>query len=184
MSIRKTVYLFGLCFGLLSSATWAATGMGGGGNSPYGNGNSSYYDSGSSHGHAAQIQQNMIVDVSVVYVRDTQASGPTDTAGKFSLGGNFNEWWGMDAQGLYQIHAKNYLVGADLRFMPIDWFFIKGGLGAYSEKTTNSLNMTPLAGAGIMAHVTRDYYILTETSYFSSDDHSNISFGVGLGFMF
>jgi hypothetical protein len=126
----------------------------------------------------------MMLDLSVHYVRDTSPDGATDTAAKFSLGGMFNEWLGLDATALLEGRSRNYLVGGDLRIVPIDWFFLKGGAGVYADKLTHALKSTPLAGAGVLAHINRDVYFVTESSYFSVNDRSNITFGAGLGFMF
>jgi hypothetical protein len=117
-------------------------------------------------------------------VRDTKPDGGTDTAGRFSIGGMFNEWVGLDLQGLYEVRARDYLVGADFRFVPNDWFFLKGGVGGFASKETRSLAITPLFGGGIMAHVTHEVYITTEMSYFSVNNRDNIGFGVGLGTSF
>lgn len=136
--------------------------------------------SGASEGRSTGPQE-MFLDIGVHYVRDTKPDGESDTAGRFSLGGMFNEWVGMDFQGLYQVRDKNYLVGGDFRFVPTDWFFLKAGAGAYSSKVTHSMAVTPLFGAGIMAHLTREIYVVTESEYFSVNSHDNISFGLGLG---
>ncbi len=125
--------------------------------------------------------QQMMMDLSVHYVRDTKPEGGTDSAARFSIGGMFNEWVGLDLQGLYEVHSKSYLVGGDLRFAPVDWFFLKGGVGGYSQKETNTMTLTPLAGAGILAHLNREYYFVTEASYFTINDRNNMSFGVGFG---
>ncbi|MBI3558600.1 MAG: hypothetical protein HY074_20215 [Deltaproteobacteria bacterium] len=125
--------------------------------------------------------QEMLMDLSVHYVRDTKPEGGTDSAARFSIGGMFNEWVGLDLQGLYEVHSKSYLVGTDFRFVPVEWFFLKGGAGAYADKNTNSMTLTPLAGAGIKARLSREYYFVTEASYFTINDRNNISFGVGLG---
>src|SRR4051812_15720587 len=69
-------------------------------------------------------RQEMLMDLSVHYVRDTKPDGESDSAARFSIGGMFNEWIGLDVQGLYQGRSKNYLVGADLRLVPNDWFFL------------------------------------------------------------
>jgi hypothetical protein len=129
-------------------------------------------------------RQEMMIDFSVHYVRDTQPEGQTDTAGRFSLGGMFNEWVGLDAVGQYEARSKSYLVGADFRLVPNEWLFMKFGAGAYSEKLTRTLALTPLAGAGILARLSRDYYFVTEATYFQVDERRNIGFGVGLGLSF
>lgn len=135
-----------------------------------------------SENHSAR--QEMMMDLSMHYVRDTNSDGGTDSAARFSIGGMFNEWMGLDVQGLYEVRSKSYLVGANFRFLPVDWFFLKGGAGGYSQKVTNQLALTPLAGAGILARLSRDYYFVTEGSYFTVNERNNISFGVGLGTSF
>jgi hypothetical protein len=127
---------------------------------------------------------DLMMDVSVHYVRDTQAGGATDTAARFSLGGMFTSLIGLDVQGLYETRSKNYLVGGDIRLAVTDWFFMKGGIGGYSDKQTQELKLTPIAGAGIMAHMNRDFYLVTEGSYFQVTNQNNLSFGVGLGCYF
>lgn len=126
----------------------------------------------------------MLLDFTMHYLRDTKPDGGTDTAGRFSVGGMFNEWLGLDLQGVYQIRAKNYLVGFDFRFVPVDWFFLKGGAGGYAQKSNHQLALTPIAGAGIMARISREVYLVTETSYFSANERDNVGFGIGLGTIF
>lgn len=138
-------------------------------------------DLGSSSGGG---RKEMMLDLSMHYVRDVGATGATDSAPRFSLGGMFNDWLGMDAVGLYQLKSKNYLVGGDFRVVVIDWFYVKGGVGAYSNKQTRALSFTPLASAGMQAFMNNSYYINAESSYFTVDDRSNISFGLGLGVSF
>lgn len=140
--------------------------------------------SGGGGGSTSMAPNEMLLDVSYHYVRDTKPDGGSDSAARFSIGGMFNEWVGMDFQGLYQVRDKNYLVGGDFRFVPVDWFFLKGGAGAYASKDTHALALTPLFGAGIMAHLTREIYVVTESEYFSVNNRDNISFGVGLGTTF
>jgi len=135
----------------------------------------------SSSGGSSSSRNQMMMDVGVQYVRDTKPDGSSDTAGRFSLGGMANDWVGVDGQGMFEGRSKNYLVGGDVRLVPMDWFFIKLGGGAYADKETNSLIPPPIMGAGILAHVTRDIYFVTEGSYFSVNTHDNITFGVGLG---
>lgn len=141
-------------------------------------------DSGERHIGSVGGRQDMLLDLSVHYVRDTKQDGGTDSAGRFSVGGMFNEWIGLDLQGLYEVRSKSYLVGADFRFVPNDWFFLKGGVGGYSNKATHELSLTPTGGAGIMARLTKEFYLLTEAAYFNINDRNNISFGVGLGVIF
>lgn len=139
---------------------------------------------GGGYGSGGGGRQEMMLDFSTHYVRDTKPDGDTDTAGRFSLGGMFNEWMGLDLQGLLELRSKSYLVGADFRFVPTEWLFLKVGMGGYADKQTRDFRVTGLGGAGIMARISRDYYFVTETSYFSVDDRNNISFGVGLGMLF
>lgn len=134
----------------------------------------------SSHG----FRQEMLVDLSAHYVRGTKAEDSTDTAGRFSLGGMFSSWIGLDLQGLYEVKSKSYLVGADLRITPNEWFFLKAGAGGYADKSTRALLLTPLFGAGILARMNSDFYFVTESTYFQINKHDNISFGVGLGASF
>lgn len=137
---------------------------------------------GPSEGHMGR--QDMTVDVSMNYVRDLRADGTNDTAARVSLGGMFNHWLGLDIQGLFEIKSQSYLVGTDLKMMPVDWFFLKFGVGGYAQKETNQFRGTPLAGAGIIAPLSREYYVVTETNYFQVEERKNISFGVGLGLVF
>ena len=138
----------------------------------------------SNESHSSSSHQDMMLDIEAHYVRDTNTNGSTDTAGRFSLGGMFNDWLGLDAVGLMEVRSKDYLVGGDLRISPVDWFFIKGGLGGYANKATHAIGFTPLLGGGIMARLTRDYYFVTESNYFQVNDRSNISFGAGFGVTF
>lgn len=137
-----------------------------------------------SGGSSRGFRQEMLLDVSAHYVRGTKAEDPTDTAGRFSLGGMFTSWLGLDLQGLYEVKSKSYLVGTDIRLAPNEWFFFKVGVGGYADKATRALTFTPLAGSGIMARMTSDFYFVTEMSYFQINKHDNISFGAGLGASF
>ena len=132
----------------------------------------------------SSYRQEMMVDLSVHYVRDTKPDGGTDSAARFSLGGSLNEWVGLDVQALMEARSKDYLIGGDFKFVPVDWIFCKVGVGAYSQKKSHALALTPLAGAGIIARLNREYYFVTETSYFSVNDRNNIAFGVGFGMSF
>jgi len=138
----------------------------------------------SSSSSSSSLSQAMLVDLSAHYMRDTKPDGKSDTAGRFSIGGMFNEYIGLDVQGMFAAKSKDYLIGADLRFAPTEWFFVKGGVGGYAQRDTRELSFTPLAGAGIMATVAQGYYFVTETSYFQMNQRNNISFGVGLGCIF
>lgn len=127
---------------------------------------------------------DMSVDVTANYVRDTKPDGGTDSAGRFSVGGMFTEWMGLDFQALYEVRSESYLVGADIRIVPIEWLFIKGGFGGYSHKITRELSLSPLASVGIIVHLPSDFYFLTEVSTFNVNDRNKISFGAGLGARF
>jgi hypothetical protein len=130
------------------------------------------------------VQQQILVDVSGLFVRDTKEGGKAGPAGKLSIGGMFTDWIGVDFTGLYESNSKSYLLGSDIRLMPTDWFFLKGGIGGYSEKKNGALRMTPLAGTGIMARMSSDLYFLTEASYFQVQERSNLGVGVGFGVAF
>lgn len=138
----------------------------------------------SSGGGSSSSGSKMLVDLSAHYVRDTKPDGAKDTAGRLSIGGMFNSWVGLDLQGMYQVKSKNYLVGTDLRLAPTEWFFLKGGIGAYADKLTGEFKTTPLAGAGILATLTQEIYAVSEFSYFQFNRRNNVSFGVGVGAMF
>lgn len=139
-----------------------------------------YESSNSSSGYRPE----MLMDFSAHYVRGTKAEDDTDTAARFSIGGMFNSWIGLDFQTLYEVRSKSYLVGGDVRLAPNEWFFLKTGIGGYSNKDTRELSFTPLAGAGIMARVTSELYFVTEASYFQINKRDNISFGGGIGASF
>ncbi|MEW6057194.1 MAG: hypothetical protein AB1540_11325 [Bdellovibrionota bacterium] len=137
-----------------------------------------------SRSYSSSGPKEMFLDVSAHYVRDTKPEGLSGTAGRFSIGGMFNPWLGLDLQTLYEIKSKSYLVGADMRIAPTDWFFLKGGLGGYAHKETRQFRITPVAGGGILARLSREYYFVTETSYFQVNGRSNVSFGGGFGISF
>jgi hypothetical protein len=96
----------------------------------------------------------------------------------------FSSWLGLDLQATMEVQSKSYLVGADFRISPIDWFFMKAGMGGYSSPDSKALKATPLGGAGIMARVTRDFYLVTEATYFQVEQRHNVGFGAGLGLSF
>ena len=137
--------------------------------------------SSSSESRSSSSRQELLIDLSAHYLRDTQPDGSTHTAGRLSVGGMFTSWIGLDVQGLYAVKSKDYLIGTDVRLVPVDWLFFKGGVGGYADKVSHSLRLTPLAGAGIMGRFGQDFYFVTEASYFQVNVRNNISFGVGLG---
>jgi len=136
-------------------------------------------DSSSSSG-----KQNMMADLSVAYVRDTSPQGQTDVAGRFNIGGMFSHWIGLDFSGLMEARSQSYLLGSDIRLVPIEWFFIKAGLGGYSDKATRTFHGTPTAGAGIKANLTDSYYFVTEASYFQVNNHNQMTVSGGVGIVF
>lgn len=138
-------------------------------------------DEGRSSGGGAR---QMMADVSLNYIRNTQPDGKSDTAGKVSVGGMFNHWLGLDILGMYGVRTNNYLVGADFRLVPTEWLFMKGGIGGYSDKVSGTFKSTPIFGAGINARIDRSYYVTTEATYFQVSSANNIGVGVGLGIYF
>lgn len=178
--MKKTIlngfYLFCLFFGLFSQAAVPPGGSNGGGKSisvqQVSSPGSSYSSS------------EIFLDVSAHYVRDIEAYGDTDTAARLSIGGQFAPWIGLDFVGLYQKHAKNYLIGADLRLKPTEWFFLKGGVGGYSDKVSKAIQLAPLAGAGILGRLSSSSYVVAEANYFQVNLKNFLSFGIGLGLIF
>ncbi len=141
-----------------------------------------YSDSSSSSSRSVGAQV-MLMDVSAHYVRDMKPDGPTDTAARLSIGGLFSYWVGLDIQGHYHTKSKNYLLGVDIRLMPTEWLFLKGGVGAYAEKVTREFRSTPIAGGGLMARFD-EVYLVSEATHFQVHGRNNISFGLGLGVIF
>lgn len=127
---------------------------------------------------------HMSLDMSALYIRDTKSDGKTDSALRATLGGMFSSLIGLDFVGIYANKSKDYLVGANLKLMPTEWFFIKGGVGAYADKQTRSFQGTPLIGTGIMASLGDGYFLSTEFMYFEKSDRKNIGIGAGLGISF
>lgn len=140
-----------------------------------------YYSAGESHSAGGQ---EILFDISFHHVRDVKADGLTDNAARASIGGMFTSWLGLDLQGLYEMNSKAYMVGADFRLVPTDWFFLKAGFGGYASSDSHDLKAAPLGGAGIMARFTHDFYLVTEATFFQIQDRNNIGFGAGLGVMF
>lgn len=127
----------------------------------------------------------MSLDVTAMYVRDTRPIGGSDTGAKLNLGGMFASWVGMDAMTMYEIKSKSFLIGADLRLVPIDWLFFKVGAGGFADRTTKEFRATPIAGAGFMGRFTEYYYMVAEGIYFEGPGGGkNVGFGAGLGFIF
>jgi len=147
-------------------------------------GGHSYASSSSESSSSSGGPANMMMDLSYHYLRSTSVDGQTDSALRGSVGGMFEEWLGLGVVGIYQVRAQSYLVGADVRLMPTEWFFVKAGAGAYGDKSSRELKATPIAGAGIMARISRGAYVVTETSTFMAFDRTHVSFGAGLGFLF
>ena len=127
----------------------------------------------------------MSLDVAGMYVRDTRPIGGSDTGAKLNLGGTFTDWIGMDAMAMYEIKSKSFLVGGDIRLMPIEWLFFKAGAGGFSDRETKEFRATPILGAGFMGRFTEYYYMVAEGLYFSGPGGGkNVGFGAGLGFIF
>ncbi len=132
-----------------------------------------------------KYRYEMNLDLSAMFVRDTRPIGSSDTGTKVSLGGMFASWVGLDALGMYELKSKSFLVGADVRLVPIDWLFLKAGAGAYNDRLTRSLKATPVLGVGLMARFTEYYYMTVESMYFQGPDNGkNIGVGAGLGLIF
>ena len=127
---------------------------------------------------------HMTLDMTALYIRDTKSDGKTDSALRATLGGMFSSIIGLDFVGLYANKSKDYLVGANLKLMPTDWFFIKGGVGAYADKQTRSFQGTPLVGTGIMANLGDGYFLSTEFMHFEKSERKNIGIGAGFGISF
>ena len=124
------------------------------------------------------------MDLTINYLRGTQPDQATDTAPRFSIGGMFTDWVGLDFQGIYTARSKNFLVGADLRLAPVEWLYVKGGIGGYSDKATRQFTVTPLAGTGIRVHLTQKSYFVTEATYYQVNREEFIGIGAGLGVSF
>lgn len=145
------------------------------------------HSSSATHSSTESLKYNyeVSVDFTALYVRDTAAGGASDTGGRLSLGGMFTSWIGMDGLGLFEVKSKSYLVGGDIRLVPINWLYFKAGAGAYSNKETHELKPTPIIGAGFKGNFTEYYYMLAEGMAFqTSENRRNIGFGVGLGLVF
>jgi hypothetical protein len=130
-------------------------------------------------------QYEVSFDLAAVYTRETDKGGATSPGAKFNLGGQFANWIGLDLTGLMQTRSRSYFLGSTLRLMPMQWLFVKAGGGMYNDKATNSMNFTPLVGAGIKAHFSEYYYMLAEgTAFQSGEQKRNIGFSMGLGIIF
>ncbi|MGE4232222.1 MAG: hypothetical protein AB7F43_02735 [Bacteriovoracia bacterium] len=129
-------------------------------------------------------KQNLMLEFTGHYIRDASPQPASDTAGRFSIGGMFSNWVGLDFSALVKTRSSSYLIGADFRLVPVEWLFFKVGLGTYSDKITRQLSLTPTAGAGIQASLSEMVYFITELSYFQVANRNNLGFGGGLGFVF
>jgi hypothetical protein len=132
----------------------------------------------------SSVIHGMTLDLSGVYLRETKAQGLSDAGGKICLGGMFGQNVGMDLQGTYEVRSANFLVGADVRLVPVSWLFLKVGVGAYNQKETRQLSVVPLGGLGINAPITDTWYLLAESAYFQTRTSGNLNFGAGLGAKF
>ena len=164
---------------LISNMAWAAKSK-----PPSAAQQASSSNSSDERGYSGSVSGQINMDSTVHYVRDTATGGDSDTAIKFSIGGMFIPWLGLDGVGIYQIKSQNFLVGTDIKVVPVDWLYFKGGVGGYSDRRTRELKLSPLAAAGIKANINRDIYLVTETTYFQVSSQSNLSFGAGFGFSF
>ncbi len=174
--MSKTKFILISIFALLSVNAFAAASRAASRSS------SDYSSYSSSRGSSSG---SMMVDLQAHYMRDTRPEFPTDTAARLSIGGMFSHWIGLDIFGFYATKSKNYLVGADIKLLPTDWFFLKAGMGAYAEKTSRQFHGTPVFGTGIQANLGDGYVLISEFNYFERAKNSkNISFGVGLGMVF
>lgn len=126
----------------------------------------------------------LMMDLTVNYLRGTQPDQETDTAPRMSVGGMFSDWIGLDFQGLYTARSKNFMVGADVRLHPVDWLYFKGGVGGYSDKATREFTVTPLFASGIRLRMTQQSYFVTEASYFQVNRREYMGIGAGLGVSF
>ncbi len=127
---------------------------------------------------------NMSLDFAIHHIRDTKPDGLTDTGGRLRIGGMLSNSVGIDFVGMRAMKSSDYLIGMDLRLAPTDWFFMKGGMGAYSDKSTREFKATPLAGVGIRANLVDSYYFLSEFTYFERSSRQNVTFGAGVGVTF
>jgi hypothetical protein len=140
---------------------------------------------GRSSENSDKYRYEMNLDLSAMFVRDTRPIGGSDTGAKLSVGGMFASWIGLDALGMYHIKSKSFLVGGDIRLVPIDWLYFKAGGGAFNDRLTRSLKATPILGMGLMARFTEYYYMNVESMYFTGPDGGkNIGVGAGFGLIF
>lgn len=125
------------------------------------------------------------VDATAFYVRNPAAGGSSDTAGRLNFGGNFASWVGMDIMGLYQVKEKSFLGAATLRFIPIDWLYLKAGYGGFFDRDNNQMKPTPVFGGGLKGYFSEYYYMLVEgLTYQGNGGKNQIAAGLGLGVIF
>ncbi len=141
------------------------------------------YSEGSS-GKNYSAFSGMNLDVSAFYLRQTKTEGTSDFATRASLGGMFTQSVGMDLTGMYETKSSNYLVGANLHVLPVQWLFLKGGVGGYSERQTKQFQVVPILGGGIRAAFSDTYQLVSELIYFQTKTAQNIGFGAGVGILF
>ena len=138
----------------------------------------------SSSNNSGGFFSGMMLDLSAVYLRDTRPEGISGVGTRASLGGMLSQNVGIGLQGTYELKTNNYLVGADIRLMPVSWLFFKAGIGGYSLKESKQFMVVPMGGFGINAPITEVWYLVAEATYFQARNVNNITFGAGLGVHF
>jgi hypothetical protein len=127
---------------------------------------------------------NMHVDLVMQFLRGTKPEDSSDNLVKLNLGGMFASWIGLDVFGLSAVKAKDSMIGTNFVLKPVDWFFLKAGGGAYTEKQTRKLILTPVYGTGVQATLFDNVFAVSEFNYFELGSRKNLSFGMGLGVYF
>lgn len=138
---------------------------------------SDYTPSSNSH------SQTMLADVSAHYLRDTK-EGPSDIATRINIGGMFSQHVGLDFQAMYELKAKGYLLGVDLRINPVPWLYLKGGFGGFATREQKLLEIVPIGAMGIVAPIADSVYLLSDATFFQTKLATYLSFGAGLGLRF
>ncbi len=132
-----------------------------------------------------KYKYELSMDAAIFYLRNPSSGGSSNTGGRLSFGGNFASWVGMDVMGLYQVKDKSFLGAATLRFVPIDWLFLKAGYGGFFDRAQNQMRPTPVFGGGLKGYFSEYYYMIVEgITYQVGSGKSQIGAGIGLGIIF